>query len=101
MVILILFGAAEVVDSAGQSAPMNIRDLHNSGLVLIGSDDAAFESAYLRLAKRSTDAAVDALKPFSVILRNETGKSVVAYSLIWEYVDSSGKELKHSVSYGF
>ncbi|HXU40633.1 MAG TPA: hypothetical protein VN937_30020 [Blastocatellia bacterium] len=72
------------------SVRISIKDLPEHGLELTGPSDPAFEGDLSALLKGKKNDIVEALKPFSVILRNRGNRAVVAYWLKWEMIKADG-----------
>jgi hypothetical protein len=74
---------------------LNVKDLPEHGLALIPSSDPLF-SELTTSSRQAPDASMDALRPFSVLLKNVGNKTVVAYQLKWELTQPDGRTLTHS-----
>jgi len=70
---------------------VNIKDLPDYGLHLTPSSDPSFGGLAARILGGQTNPAIEMEKPFSVILRNDSGKVLVAYSFRWLRVGANGK----------
>jgi hypothetical protein len=70
--------------------PINTKDLREHGLTLIGPSDSSFEDNVSAILRSGSNQVVDAIKPFSVIVKNANQKAVVAYRLKWEMVRQDG-----------
>ncbi len=70
---------------------MNVTGLPDKGLILIGPTDPTFEEKARSVLKGRKDFTYETLKAYSVILENKTQKTVVAYSLRWEYPAPKGQ----------
>ena len=83
---------------AQTSNPMTKRDLADDGFLIVGPNDSSFESE-LRHLNFDKKPEMSTLKPFSVILRNSSSRSVVAFAIKWVVSDASGKVLTRSFNY--
>jgi hypothetical protein len=70
---------------------MNATGLPDKGLILIGPADPGFEEKATSALNGRKDFNFETLKPYSVILHNTSQKTVVAYSLRWEYPAPKGQ----------
>ena len=83
---------------AQTSNPMTKRDLADDGFLIVGPNDSSFESElqHLNFEKKPE---MSTLKPFSVVLRNASSRSVVAFAIKWVVSDASGKVMIRSFHY--
>jgi hypothetical protein len=79
--------------------PLTVQDLPQYGVSLIPSASPAFEGYVQNLLGGAADPAVETVKPYSVILKNESGADIVGYSLRWAWTDSAGRTTFHDVFY--
>jgi len=79
---------------------MQIKDLPNYGLTLLSSQDHFFEKLLTSVLGNETTPETDSLKPYTVILRNNSTKILVAYSLRWEYTNPDGRRIHVDYSDG-
>jgi hypothetical protein len=70
---------------------MKVTGLPDKGLILIGPADPGFEDIAGSVLKGRNDFTYESLKPYSVALQNKTHRTVVAYSIRWEYPAPNGK----------
>jgi hypothetical protein len=70
---------------------MNVTGLPDNGLILIGPADPSFEEKAGSVLKDRKDFTYETLKSYSIILQNMTRKTVVAYSIRWEYPAPNGR----------
>lgn len=68
---------------------INVKDLEADGVILTPSTSANF-SAQLTAAIGTPSPAIAPLIPYSVILRNATGRTIRGYALRWTYIDQKG-----------
>ena len=69
---------------------VNVRDLPEHGLLIIGPSEPSFDGHVSALLKGKANPVVEALKPFSVFIKNIGRNAVVAYQLRWEMVRADG-----------
>src|SRR5918912_2147203 len=74
---------------------MNVKDLPEHGLILVTSADPSFSELTANLYQES-DNSMEALKPFSVLLKNMGNKTVIAYQLKWELTQPDGRILTNT-----
>ncbi len=81
-----------------QGLIMNKHDLTPAGFSIITSDDPAYD---IELRRLGFGANLDALavKPFSVILKNFSTRSVVAFAIKWTVSDALGNTISREFSY--
>ena len=68
----------------------NIRDIKEHGLEIMGPLDPSFDSLASTYFKGRQSSKLAAFKPFSVFLKNQGSKALVAYVLKWEVVGPDG-----------
>jgi hypothetical protein len=69
---------------------MHIKDLSDHGLKLIDASDPSFDAMLRAELKGKHDDVVEAMKPFSVFLKNMGSRVVVAYLVQWVYTRTDG-----------
>jgi hypothetical protein len=69
---------------------LNIKDLPEHGLRIIGSSDPSYDRMVAVLSRNGPNSALEAVKPYSVFVLNNTNRSVVACSLKWEMLKADG-----------
>ena len=69
---------------------MHIKDLSNHGLKIIDASDPSFDGMLRAELKGKSNDAVEAMKPFSVFLKNTGNRAVVAYLVQWAYTRADG-----------
>ena len=74
------------------------RDLPESGFSIILPSDPTFDTQLIKLGLGSR-ADVQTLRQCSVILKNSSTRSIVAFALRWVVVDPTGKVTMHDRSY--
>lgn len=83
----------------GQTVQLNVKDLADQGLHLIPSTDPSFPGLVNTIMGGQTNPAIQMETPFSAVLRNDSGKVLLAYSLRWLCVSNSGKTTRRDVFY--
>lgn len=72
---------------------VNAKDLPEHGLIIIRPSDPSFDSLAADLFKDVPNEEVESLKPFSVLIKNETDRTVVSQTIIWELTQTDGKKI--------
>lgn len=72
------------------TARLQINDIPESGLVLIGPDHHDFDSLVSSLLNRNPRAVVEAHRSLAVVLRNTAQRPLVVYILTWELIGADG-----------
>ncbi len=72
------------------SMKINIKDLPEHGLKLIGPTHPSFQGKLSAMLKDKRDPLADALMPYAVLLENEGKKAIVGYRLKWEMTRPDG-----------
>jgi hypothetical protein len=70
---------------------MRIIDLPDSGLKLVQSQDPNFNNLIKASLAGEAVPELDALKPYTVILQNNSSSVLVAYAVRWEYTKPDGR----------
>ncbi|MBA3711802.1 MAG: hypothetical protein H0W76_05035 [Pyrinomonadaceae bacterium] len=73
------------------NAQLNIKDLSEYGLHIVPPSDSSYNEMIWALTQGKSDAAVESLRPYSVFVKNASGKPIVACQLKWELVKPDGK----------
>jgi hypothetical protein len=73
--------------------PMRINDLPKSGLKLLSYRDGHFEKLLKMSLANDSTPELELLKPYTVILQNNSNKILVAYALRWEYTNEKGQRV--------
>lgn len=84
----------------GAQRTMRAVTIPDSGLKLVGPEDPQFESLSKTLLHGEAVPEFEVLKPFTVLLVNQSGKALVAYSVRWEYTKPTGERIHADVSDG-
>lgn len=74
----------------GPHLPMKVEGLADAGLLLIGPSDPRFDGMANAVLQGQNDPSYEILKPYSVILQNNTTKTLVAYAITWDCVEPDG-----------
>jgi len=81
---------------------LNTKDLREHNLIVVSPTDPAFEAEVSRITNRKSDKLkeqIDALKPFSVLVKNESSNFVIGYALRWDVTQADGTTISHLRSY--
>ncbi|HEU4833053.1 MAG TPA: hypothetical protein VFS90_01510 [Pyrinomonadaceae bacterium] len=92
-IVIVLIGMSGFAISKNTqpvSIQMHIKDLSHHGLKLIDASDPSFDGMLRAELKGKSNDAVEAMKPFSVFLKNTGKKTVVAYLVQWTYTRTDG-----------
>jgi uncharacterized protein (UPF0335 family) len=72
---------------------INAKDLSEHGLIIIRPSDPSFDSLAADFFKDFSSEEVENLKPFSILIKNETDRTVVSQTVIWELTKTDGKKI--------
>lgn len=97
--LLVIFAASNMGGVRAQT-PMQITGIPEKGLVLVGANDPLFPSMANAILNGRDDLLYNTFQPYSVVLWNKTGKTVVEYCLRWEFTKPDGKRVAWDMSYG-
>lgn len=97
--LLVIFAASNMGGVRAQT-PMQIKGIPEKGLVLVGANDPLFPSMVNTILNGRDDLLYNTFQPYSVVLWNKTGKTVVEYCLRWEFTKPDGKRVAWDMSYG-
>ncbi|MBA3711803.1 MAG: hypothetical protein H0W76_05040 [Pyrinomonadaceae bacterium] len=75
----------------GAGSKLNIKDLSEHGLKIIGPSDPSYDNVASALFPETQSAALQALRPYSVILKNTSDRIIIACRLKWEFTEASGR----------
>lgn len=87
--LLLLLGSRSIASAQ----TMQTIGVHEARLELIGPDHPDFGGLVKSLLGEESDPEFELLRNYSVILSNNTTKTVVGYDIRWEYTDRTGKRL--------
>lgn len=73
------------------TAQINIKDLPEFGLSLIGPADSSYNDLVSAIFSGEQPVVVQSLSPYSVVLKNTSGRAVVACQIKWEFMDFNGE----------
>jgi hypothetical protein len=94
----ILLGHSPGVKAVATS--INIKDLPEAGLSIIGPQHSSFDGEFAAFVNGRADADVlHAMRPACVMLKNLSGRSVVAYRLLWELTRPNGFVVTQTTEY--
>ncbi|MDQ3803896.1 MAG: hypothetical protein M3416_08730 [Acidobacteriota bacterium] len=69
----------------------NTKDLAEYGVTIVNPADPAYDAMVAGLSENKPNVMVEALRPFSVFIKNTSGRTVVAFALKWELMQPDGK----------
>lgn len=72
---------------------INTKDLAEHGLTLIKSTNSYYKSVMGTPPQSQLNPKLEALKPYSVLLKNSSHKTLIAFNLKWEITKSDGQVL--------
>jgi len=99
MISLFCSPLANVYCSAQDKGQMMVkRDLAESGFSIILPSESSFDAELMKLGLNNSTETKE-LKPFSVILKNSSTRSIVAFALRWTAADATGNVTTHDRSY--
>lgn len=75
---------------------VNVKDLPEHGLRVVGPADPSFDGLVATLPNAQSEAPPEALRPFSIFIKNTGNRMVVAYQLKWEVMQADGKVLTYT-----
>ncbi|HEX8145325.1 MAG TPA: hypothetical protein VF553_22345 [Pyrinomonadaceae bacterium] len=78
---------------------INIKDIPEQGLAIIGPADTAFNSMVESLLKGEGDPVLEALRPFSICIKNRSRRTVVAFTLKWQLMREDGTIRTKTIDY--
>ncbi len=78
---------------------VNAKDLPKQGLIIIKPSDPAFNDLAAEFLQSVPDEEMASLKPFSVLVKNTGTKTVVAYTIVWEGTEASGKKQAYVITH--
>jgi hypothetical protein len=99
-VLFLVIAVAMTSRAVHAQVSMTVTGLPDKGLILIGPADPRFDKLLKGLLGDETTPELDALRPYSVILHNNSSQTVVAYALRWEYTRPTGKRVHVDLSDG-
>lgn len=79
------------VSSVPMTVPLNVKDLAEHGLNIIGPADPAFNVTVSALQKNKPSPALESVRPFSVLIKNTGRRAAIAFVLKWELMEADGK----------
>ncbi len=105
LVTLILSALAAAVGIVGNGrsgqvgAEMNVKDLAQIRVYLTSPSDPSYNALLDKLMKGRLDSRVEALKQYSVLVRNLGNKNIVGYSLTWRFTGPGGHPARQTKQY--
>jgi hypothetical protein len=73
---------------------LDVKDLPEEGIILMGPSDPAFDAEEASLIGANTSSLaqyIDAAKPFCVFIKNTDSREIAGYRLKWELLEDDGK----------
>lgn len=101
--VLVASGFAWSRRMTERNIQVNTKGMPEHGLVVISPSDPAFDAEISKLLSGKPDAlreAIEATKPFCVLLRNTGSLDVIMYSVKWELVGADGMTRASAGSFG-
>lgn len=94
LIIVTTISAGFISSKITENMPIriNAKDLPEYGLVIVKPSDPAFDSMAADYLGGMSSDEIERLKPFSVFIKNNENKIVVAYAIIWEATEANGKK---------
>lgn len=81
------------------SVQFNVRDIRERGLVIISPGDKSYDEMLNTLRENMSGSPADAVRPYSVFIKNTGKRPVVAFVLKWELVRPDGKVITRTDQY--
>jgi hypothetical protein len=81
------------------SPQVNIKDLSERGLSIIGPSDPAFNQILASQSQLQKNPVVADLSPFSTLIKNTGPRSVIAFTLKWELMKADGTVRVKTIDY--
>ena len=75
------------------------RDLPQSWLIIVKPYDPEFEVLARQFLTQHPDPDFDKIRPFSIFLKNNNSRAVVAHSVVWQFIDQTGKSINSTHNY--
>ena len=75
------------------------KDLPEHGLIIVKPSDAEFDTLATILLAEQNIPDFEKIKPFSIFLKNNNSKAVVAHSIVWQFIDSDGIVISRVANY--
>lgn len=85
--------------SPPMSVRLNVADLQEHGLTIIGSGDTSFDGMLDVLRVNTSGAPLEAIRPYSVFIKNTGRRAVVAFVLKWELIRPDGRVIAETNQY--
>jgi hypothetical protein len=77
----------------------NVRDIRERGLVIISPGENSYDEMINTLRENMSGSPVEAIRPYSVFIKNTGERPVVAFVLKWELVRPDGKFITRTDQY--
>jgi hypothetical protein len=100
-IVLISVSIGLIISEASQAVGIRIhaKDLPEHGLIIVKPSDPEFDVIAFASIKNLTTDELEALRPFSIAIKNTGTKTLVAHTIIWEGVNLEGRHKSYVLSY--
>lgn len=104
VLLAVLAGAASgFIFNERKSTPMSVQfsanDMRERGLAIISPGDNSYDEMLNTLRENMSGSPVEAIRPYSVFIKNAGKRSVIAFVLKWELVRPDGKVINRTDQY--
>ena len=87
-------------EKAGEVSPMFIDQTPYSGIQLFPGNSQEFEVSFLEASDAKSLAAIDLVRPYSVLVKNNTNERVVSVTIRFYLTDVTGRTVWHQMTAG-
>jgi len=91
-----IFGGRKM---APMGAQLSVQDIREHGLAIIGPGDTSFDGMLNVMRENMSGIPLDAIRPYTVFIKNMGRRTVVAFILKWELVRPDGKAITRTDQY--
>jgi hypothetical protein len=100
-IVLISVSIGLIISEASQAVGIKIhaKDLPEHGLIIVKPSDPEFEVIAFASIPNLTRDELEALRPFSMAIKNTGPKMLVAHTIIWEGANPEGRHESYVMSY--
>jgi hypothetical protein len=100
LLLVSLFGIFGILNTGvtAKNVRLNIRDLPQQGIRLMGPTDPSFDNELAKLSVGKSEKQkrfIEVTKPFSLFVRNNSPKAVIAYRVRWDSIQPDGTITTH------
>lgn len=104
VLIAVLTGAASgFIFNERKVTPMsvqfNVKDIRERGLVIISPGENSYDEILNTVRENMAGTSLEAIQPYSVLIKNTGNRPVVAFVLKWELVSPDGKVITRTDQY--